>query len=94
LFFKVSFKTHVSQPYVTIGLMLLHVQFQFWFLRDQSTFKEKLFSIICFISKCYSMLDPFFHWSVQHCEPYISKSHMYVYTPLIIQKSNFTEFMS
>jgi hypothetical protein len=35
------------------------VQFQFWFLGDQSTFKEKLISIICFISKSYSMLDLF-----------------------------------
>jgi len=32
--------------------------------------------------------------NVQHCEPYIPKSHMYVYTPLIIQKSNYTQFMS
>ena len=37
------------------------VQFQFWFLVDKSTFKEKLVCIICCISKCYSILDLFFY---------------------------------
>jgi len=37
------------------------VQFQFWFLGDQSTFKEKLVCVICFIAKVYSILDPFFY---------------------------------
>jgi hypothetical protein len=40
------------------------VQFQFWFLGDQSTFKEKLVCVICFISKCYSILDLFFCWVI------------------------------
>jgi len=38
------------------------VQFQYWLLREKYTFKEKLFCIICFISKCYSILDLFFYW--------------------------------
>ena len=40
------------------------VRFQFWFLGDQSTFKEKLFCITCFISKCHSILDLFFYWVI------------------------------
>ena len=40
------------------------VQLQFWFLRDQSNFKEKLVSVIRFISKCYSILDLFFYWVI------------------------------
>jgi len=59
----VYFKTHTLQPYVTIGLIRSNtlVEFQFWFLGDQSTFKDKLVCITCFISKCYSILDLFFY---------------------------------
>ena len=35
LFFMVSFKTHTSQPYVSIDLIILTAQFQFCFLGDQ-----------------------------------------------------------
>jgi len=58
LLFMIFLKTHTSQASVTVGLIILHpVQFQFRFLGDQSTLKEKLVCIICFISKCYSVLD-------------------------------------
>ena len=61
LFFIVSFKTHTSRAYLSYNT---RVEFQFWFLRDQSTFKEKLVCIICFISKCYSILNLFFYWVI------------------------------
>jgi hypothetical protein len=55
------------------------VQFQFWFFRDQSTFKEKLVSVICFISKCYSMLDLFFYWVITIRSWFqITHKHIYV----------------
>jgi hypothetical protein len=34
------------------------------FLGDQSTFKEKLISIICFTSKNYYMVDLVFYWVI------------------------------
>ena len=64
LFFTVSFKTHTSQAYLSYNT---RVQFQFWFLGDQSTFQEKLVFIICFISKCYSILYLFFYWVIAMC---------------------------
>ena len=39
-FFTVSFQTHVSQPYVTVGLMILQYSFNFFFLETSLLLKE------------------------------------------------------
>ena len=80
LFFTVSFTTHTSQAYVTMGLIILQYSFNFWFLGDQSTFKEKLICIICFISKCYSILGLFFYWVIT----IYSWSQIFIFVVLIV----------
>ena len=40
LLFMVPFKTHVSQPYVTVGLMILQYSFNFDFLETSLLLKK------------------------------------------------------
>jgi hypothetical protein len=40
LFFVVSFKTHVSQAYVTVGLIILQYNFNFDFLETNLLLKK------------------------------------------------------
>ena len=61
------------------------VQFQFWFLGDQATFREKSVCIICFISKYYSILDLLLSYHHLHLIPDIYRTRLVLGTSSLLQ---------